>query len=38
MCDKKDQENKKPIIAQGSTYDFWLNEDDDNYDKKYGEK
>ncbi len=34
MSDKKDLENLEPVIAQGATYDFWLNEDDDNYAKK----
>lgn len=25
------------LVAQGTEYDFWLNEDDNIYDEKYGE-
>lgn len=28
MCDNKQQETK-PLVAQGTVYDFWLNDDDD---------
>ena len=37
MC-KKNNDAPKPLIIQGSEFDFWLNEEDSIYDEKYGEK
>lgn len=31
-------ENASPLIVQGNEYDFWLCEEDDIYDKKYGDE
>ncbi len=38
MANKKNENVSRPLIVYGNEYDFWLNEDDEVYDEKYGEE